>query len=75
MVPNARWQFVLLYTAPVEAKLRAVDDITAALVEGAIGVGPEHGLPLIHHPLADTAAAHTDVENSVTGKVLIDVTD
>src|SRR5579875_2516826 len=31
MQPNARWQFVLLYTAPAAAKVTAVEDIDAAM--------------------------------------------
>ncbi|MEP6562698.1 MAG: NADPH:quinone reductase [Nakamurella sp.] len=73
MVPNARWQFVLVYSAPANAKARAVQDISQALRAGAIRVGEEVGLPLHHFSLADAAAAHTAVEQSITGKVLVDV--
>ena len=73
MTTNARWQFVLLYTAPHEAKLRAIEDVSAAVLDGAVGVGDERGLPLHHFPLEDAAAAHAAVEAGVTGKVLIDV--
>src|SRR4051794_10605783 len=48
MVENARWQFVLLYTAPHEAKARAIEDIAAAVLDGAIGVGEQAGVPLHH---------------------------
>ena len=75
MVPNARWQFVLLYTAPAAAKARAVEDVGAALLDRAIGVGEDHGLPLHHFPLEETAAAHAAVEQGAIGKVLIDVAD
>lgn len=75
MTPNARWQFVLVYTAPREAKLRALADIEAAVRAGAIGIGPEHGLPIHHFALADAAAAHAAVEDSIVGKVLIDLAD
>ena len=75
MSPNARWQFVLLYTAPDEAKARAVHDITAAIREGAVRVGEFSGLPLHHYPLEKTAEAHLAVQNSTIGKVLIDVVD
>ena len=73
MVPNARWQFVLLYTAPAEAKEMAVADIMAALYDGAIAVGAEAGLPLHHYPLEDTAEAHAAVESGAVGKVLVDL--
>lgn len=75
MAPNARWQFVLVYTAPAAAKTNAVEDIEAAMQDGAIRVGREAGLPLHHFALADTAKAHAAVEGGVTGKVLIDVRD
>ena len=75
MVPNARWQFVLLYTAPDVAKGRAVDDVAAAVLDGAVRIGREAGLPVHHFPLEQAAAAHQAVEDGAVGKVLIDVTD
>ena len=74
MGPNARWQFVLVYTEPTRAKDIAVQDVNAAVLDGAVRVGPEAGLPLHVHPLAETAAAHQAVQDGVVGKVLIDVT-
>lgn len=73
MVPNARWQFVLVYTAPESWRARAVDDVSTAVESGAIRVGPEAGLPLHHYPLEQTAQAHLAVEQHTIGKVLIDV--
>jgi NADPH:quinone reductase len=73
MGPNARWQFVLLYTVTAAAKAEAVEDVTAALLDGAIGVGEAAGLPLHHYPLEQAAAAHAAVQDGITGKVLIDV--
>jgi len=73
MAPNSRWQFVLVYTAPKQAKAAAVDDVAAAVAAGAIRVGADAGLPLHHFPLEDAAAAHAAVESSIVGKVLIDV--
>ncbi|MGN6607232.1 MAG: NADPH:quinone reductase [Jatrophihabitans sp.] len=75
MVTNARWQFVLLYTAPPTAKARAVEDIAAAVLDGAVRVGEAAGLPLHHYPLERTADAHAAVEQGAVGKVLIDVAD
>ena len=75
MQTNARWQFVLLYTAPAAAKVSAVEDIDTALREGAIRVGREAGLPLHHYPLEQTARAHQAVEDGAVGKVLVDVAD
>jgi NADPH2:quinone reductase len=74
MGPNARWQFVLVYTEPTRAKEIAVEDVNAAVLDGAVRVGEDAGLPLHVFPLADAAAAHQAVEDGVTGKVLIDVT-
>jgi NADPH2:quinone reductase len=74
MRPNARWQFVLVYTEPARAKEFAVEDVNAAVLDGAIRVGREAGLPLHVFPLAQAAEAHQAVENGVVGKVLIDVT-
>ncbi|TDC41611.1 NADPH:quinone reductase [Micromonospora sp. KC213] len=71
MVANARWQFVLVYTAPRAAKAQAVTDVAAAVAQGGVRVGAEAGLPLHRFPLAETAAAHQAVEDSVVGKVLI----
>ncbi|NYE35914.1 NADPH2:quinone reductase [Nocardioides cavernae] len=72
---NARFQWVLLYTVGSEALRAAADDITAALRDGAFGVGEAHGLPLHHYPLERTADAHTAVEDGAVGKVLLDVSE
>lgn len=74
MALNTRFQFVMVYTAPAEAKAQAVADIGAALEAGAIRVGEDAGLPLHRYPLAETAAAHQAVQDAVVGKVLVDVT-
>jgi NADPH2:quinone reductase len=70
---NARYQFVLVYTVPVEAKEEGVADVAAAVAAGALPVGEEAGLPLHRYPLEQTAEAHAAVEAGVVGKVLIDV--
>ncbi|KQV71316.1 NADPH:quinone reductase [Nocardioides sp. Root122] len=70
---NARFQWVLLYTVGPAALRAAAEDITAALVDGAFGVGDDHGLPLHHYPLEQTADAHAAVEDGAVGKVLLDV--
>jgi NADPH2:quinone reductase len=72
---NARFQWVLLYTVGQAALSAAAEDITAALADGAFGVGDEHGLPLHHFPLERTADAHAAVESGAVGKVLIEVAD
>jgi NADPH2:quinone reductase len=73
MVPNARWQFVLVYNAPDDWRARALDDVAAAVLDGAARVGDEAGLPLHHYPLEQAPDAHAAVENGAVGKVLIDV--
>ncbi len=72
---NVRYQFVLVYTVPPEAKDAAVEDVSAAVAGDALSVGVEAGLPLHRFPLAETAAAHAAVEAGVVGKILIDVAD
>jgi NADPH2:quinone reductase len=74
MTRNARWQFVFVYTEPARAKEIGVEDVNAAVQDGAVRVGREAGLPLHVFPLADTAAAHQAVQDGTVGKVLIDVT-
>jgi NADPH2:quinone reductase len=74
MTVNARWQFVLVYTEPEEAKALAVEDVDAAVRDGAVRVGDEAGLPLHVFGLAETAAAQRAVEDGAVGKVLVDVT-
>jgi NADPH2:quinone reductase len=74
MVPNARWQFVLVYAEPERAKAIGVEDVNAAVVDGAVRVGGDAGLPLHVFPLEETAVAHQAVEDGAVGKVLIDVT-
>ena len=74
MQANARWQFVLVYAEPERAKSIAVEDVNAAVLDGAVRVGEEAGLPLHVFPLEKTADAHRAVEEGAVGKVLIDVT-
>jgi NADPH2:quinone reductase len=75
MAINARWQFVLLYTVPEHAKVAGAEDVTAAIAAGAVGIGPEAGLPIHRFPLADTAGAHAAVEAGAIGKVLVTIDD
>jgi NADPH2:quinone reductase len=70
---NIRYQFVLLYTVGMEAVHAAAEDINAAISDGALQVGESAGLPLHRFDLAAAAAAHAAVEDSIVGKVLIDV--
>jgi NADPH2:quinone reductase len=73
MTPNARWQFVLVYTAPTAWRARALDDLSAAVMDGVVRVGEDAGVPLHHFPLERTAEAHAAVEAGAVGKVLVDV--
>lgn len=73
MVPNARWQFVFVYTVPADAKRNAVAGVAAAVAAGAVRVGADAGLPLHRFPLDRTADAHAAVEDGAVGKVLIDL--
>jgi NADPH:quinone reductase len=74
MNANARWQFVLIYTEPARAKEIGVEDVNAAVLDGAVRVGREAGLPLHVFPLDQTAQAHRAVQDGAVGKVLVDVT-
>ena len=73
MIKNLRYQFVLLYTVGDAALTAAIEDITLALVDQALPVGENAGLPLLRFPLANTADAHQAVQDGAVGKVLIDV--
>lgn len=73
MVLNARFQFLILYTAGPEVRAAAVEDVSAAVGDGALPVGEEHGLPLVRFPLVRTTDAHRAVEGGTIGKVLVDV--
>ncbi|MEV5896409.1 NADPH:quinone reductase [Nonomuraea fuscirosea] len=68
---NTRFQFLVLF-ADLDRMAAAADDVTEAVRDGAMGVGTEHGLPIIHFPLAETAAAQTAVQNHAVGKVVVD---
>ena len=74
MALNTRLQFAVLYTAGPQARAAAVEDVAAAVRDGALPVGEEHGLPLVRFPLNRTADAHRAVESGAVGKVLVDIT-
>lgn len=63
------------YTAPARAMADAVQDVSNAVLGGAIRVGQRAGLQLHHFRLEEAAAAHAAVEASTIGRVLIDVAD
>ncbi|MBG6096187.1 NADPH:quinone reductase [Nocardioides luteus] len=70
---NLRYQFIQLYGIEDAQLQAAAEDVTAAVAAGALRVGPEHGVPLHHYRLEETAAAHDAVEAGAIGKVLIDL--
>nr|WP_296069420.1 NADPH:quinone reductase [uncultured Actinoplanes sp.] len=74
MVLNTRFQFLVLYTVGAGLLTAASEDVAAAVRDGAMPVGEEHGLPLVRFPLDRTADAHRAMEDGTVGKVLIDVT-
>jgi NADPH2:quinone reductase len=73
MTLNTRFQFMVLYTVGAQALAAGAADVTAAVRDGALPVGEEHGLPLVRFPLDRTADAHRAVEAGTVGKVLVDV--
>ncbi|WP_066520627.1 NADPH:quinone reductase [Curtobacterium ammoniigenes] len=70
---NARYQFLLLYTIGQAALDAAAADVSAAVRDGALPVGAEHGLPIVRFPLEETNRAHDAVASDTVGKVIIDV--
>ena len=64
----------MLYTAGPQARAAAVEDVAAAVRDGALPVGEEHGLPLVRFPLDRTADAHRAGEDGTVGKILVDIT-
>lgn len=74
MLINTRFQFMVLYTVGREALVAGAEDVAAAVRDGALPVGEEHGLPLTRFPLEQTADAHRAVQDGAVGKVLVDVT-
>ena len=73
MTLNVRYQFQLLYTQGQDVRDAAAEDINAAIIDGALPIGHDAGLPLHRFSLAQTADAHAAVESDIVGKVLIDV--
>ena len=64
----------MLYTVGPQARAAAVEDVAAAVRDGALPVGEEHGLPLVRFPLDRTADAHRAGEDGTVGKILVDIT-
>ena len=74
MVLNARFQFVVLYTAGRRREPRPSKTSTPRSAMAPCRSVEEHGLPLTRFPLDRTADAHRAVEGGTVGKVLVDVT-
>lgn len=70
---NASVGFVIIYTLRDAHLDAAAAAITAALAEGAIGIGEEHGMPVHTFSLSDIAKAHEAVESSIVGKVQLEI--
>jgi NADPH2:quinone reductase len=68
MNANVTLRFVLLYGVPRKELVRASNDITGAIVAGALTE-----LPVQRFSLDDIAASHEAVEAGVVGKVLVDI--
>lgn len=72
---NLRYQFIILYTLDPALLSLAVTDVSAAVLDGALRVGEEAGLPLHHYALAEVGAAQDAVEAGLVGKALLDVAE
>ena len=68
MRPNITLRFVLVYTMPADAIRAAVEDVSAAVAEGALTT-----LPLHRFALERIAEAHEAVEAGAIGKVVVDL--
>lgn len=68
MTLNATLRYVILYGFTQPMLTAGINDITAALTDGALTPLPFH-----HFALEDTAAALDAVEGGAVGKVLIDI--
>ena len=66
---NATVGFVIIYTLRRAHLDAAAAAVTAALEDGALGIGEEHGLPVHTYDLRDSVAAHEAVDDGVVGKV------
>lgn len=75
MTLNTRFQFLVLYTVGSAALTAAAEDVAAAVSDGALPVGEEHGLPLLRFSLDQTDEAHRAVEGGAVGKVVVDVSN
>jgi NADPH2:quinone reductase len=68
---NASLEFVILYTLTDTVRRAAVAGVQQALLDGALGVGAAHGLPIHHFSFDRIADAHSAVEGGTIGKVLL----
>ncbi|MGL5823930.1 MAG: NADPH:quinone reductase, partial [Nocardioides sp.] len=58
MMVNTRYQFVMLYHIPDQAKVDAIASVSDAVAAEALRAGAGAGLPFHRFGLAETAAAH-----------------
>ncbi len=65
---NTTLRFVLVYTMPPDALRQAVNEISAALRDGALTTLPVH-----RYSLQDIADAHDAVEKAAVGKVVVEI--
>jgi NADPH2:quinone reductase len=70
---NSRFQWVLIPATGTEELTAAAEDINAAVTAGAFDVGEERGLPVLHYPFRQAAAAQAAVAAGAVGKVVLDV--
>jgi NADPH2:quinone reductase len=73
MLRNANYQFIVVLKVMASAKCAAIEDVSAAVAQGAFRVGAAAGVPLHCFPLARTADAHAAVEGGAVGRVLVEV--
>jgi NADPH2:quinone reductase len=65
---NTTLRFVLVYTMPPDALRQAVNEVSAALRDGALTTLPVH-----RYSLQDIADAHDAVEKAAVGKVVVEI--
>jgi len=75
MLKNVSLDFVLSYTTTEAEKDAAVAAVAEAVDAGAFRVGEQAGLPVVRFPFEQAGDAHTAVEQHVTGKVVIEVSE
>jgi NADPH2:quinone reductase len=75
MLKNVSLDFVLTYTTADAEKDAAVAAVAEAVNEGAFRVGEQAGLPIVRFAFEQAGDAHAAVEQHVTGKVVIQISE